>query len=169
MKVSKTLLNAATTLIAAQAAGAEGWLEEWAGANMPLIDFYNANVERFLEGGKPVKRFPKKEVAIERCVALAQKIVDAPNAPAKTREPGQTSAAIAQTWDDPAVRAARTARHHVKVGDVVYRSVAAAFKALNLDFKHHAKFRAQLVNGEANEFDGHKFRIVDAAPTPVAA
>lgn len=50
----------------------------------------------------------------------------------------------AESWADPAVRAARLTRHQVRVDGVLYRSVAAAFEALGLPMSKHIAFRGQL-------------------------
>lgn len=60
----------------------------------------------------------------------------------------QRAAAIAKTWKDPSVAAARARRHGVrlvkdgKVGD--FRSVRAAFIAMGLPLNKHIQFRMEL-------------------------
>lgn len=72
-------------------------------------------------------------------------------------------AAIAASWADPDVKAARATKHHVSVAGTEYNSVHAAFTALGLPLNKVIKFRAELkANGKA-EFDNHKFVIVAKA------
>ena len=55
---------------------------------------------------------------------------------------------------------ARHKQHGVKVGDQTYKSVAAAFVALNLPMHKHQSFRKKLKVEKKAEFDGHVFEIV---------
>lgn len=154
-KIAKSILNAARAMLDA---GADGTIAEKPGAD--LLAFYNDNAERF--DFKTVKKFADRATATKRVGELAQAIVDAANAPAKQRpaaSDADRSAAISATWKDPAVASARAARHGVKVGGTVYRSVHAAFMALGLDLKRHVAFRATLVSEGKAEFDGHKFEL----------
>jgi cell wall-associated NlpC family hydrolase len=78
------------------------------------------------------------------------------------------SAAIAASWADPAVKAARSERHHVRVHGVEYRSVREAFKALSLPDSQHIKFRMTLkaagkATFEAEDGTKHNFKLVSAA------
>lgn len=71
------------------------------------------------------------------------------------------AAAVAQTWNDPAVKAKRMERHNIYVTDVTngeggpevfYKSVLDAFKALGLMISRHIKFRAECkAAGEAGK------------------
>lgn len=71
------------------------------------------------------------------------------------------SEAIAKTWLDEEVRAKRSTRHIVKVDGVEYRSVRAAFVALNLPLKEHIKFRMELkVEGDLNAY-GRKWVAIE--------
>jgi hypothetical protein len=83
----------------------------------------------------------------------------APQAPAPAS--ADRSAAIAATWADPAVAAARAQRSKVFVeGRGEYRSVKAAFIALGLPVSKHIPFRMKLkANGQAL-FDRHSFVVV---------
>lgn len=68
------------------------------------------------------------------------------------------SAAIAATWTDPNVRAARAVRHAVTVlGRGHFDSVAKAFAALNIPSNKIIRTRAALVKGERVTIDGHEF------------
>lgn len=75
-------------------------------------------------------------------------------------EPVDRSAAIAQSWADPAVAAARAARHQVKVGKEVYKSFVQACQALKIDLTSHIKARGIMVREGSVEFRGHKFTRV---------
>ena len=55
---------------------------------------------------------------------------------------------------------ARHKQHGVKVGNETYKSVAAAFVALNLPMHKHQSFRKKLKVEKKAEFDGHVFEIV---------
>jgi hypothetical protein len=72
------------------------------------------------------------------------------------------SAAVKATWTNRKVRAARSARHNVKVGGEQYRSVAQAFIALKLPMASHQRVRRELVlNGKAN-YEGKRFVLAQA-------
>ena len=66
-----------------------------------------------------------------------------------------------KSWQDAAVRAARSARHRVTVDGVEYRSVAAAFQALGLPMGKHIKTRAQLKMAGKLTFEcfGNKYKF----------
>lgn len=68
---------------------------------------------------------------------------------------------VARSWQDPAVRAARSARHGVEVDGVAYNSTRSAFRALNLPDNKHVSFRKQLKAAGELEFSGHTFKIVE--------
>jgi hypothetical protein len=71
------------------------------------------------------------------------------------------SAAIAATWADPAVAAARAQRSKVFVeGRGEYRSVKAAFIALGLPVSKHIPFRMKLKASGQALFDRHSFVVV---------
>lgn len=81
------------------------------------------------------------------------------------RKPGRdASAAIKKTWGNKEVRAARSMKQRVKVGNVEYRSVREAFKALGLPDSKHVKFRMELKAAGKGKFtygeDTHAFVIV---------
>lgn len=73
------------------------------------------------------------------------------------------SDAIKVSWEDPAVKAARSIKNKVKVGGVEYRSLKAAFEALNLPVKKHLAFRLELKAAGRKTFEGHVFTIVPSA------
>jgi len=70
------------------------------------------------------------------------------------------SDAVAASWDDPAVKAARSVKNKVKVNGVEYRSVKAAFEALKLPLEKHIVFRGELKATGRKNFEGHTFTIV---------
>lgn len=71
------------------------------------------------------------------------------------------AAAIAASWADPEVKAARVTRHSVNVNGVEYRSVREAFKALGLPDSKHIKFRMDLKATGKQSFGGHVFVLAD--------
>ena len=86
---------------------------------------------------------------------------------APAASPGR-SAAIAKSWTNPEVAAARANRATVTVtgpltsfflpdGGAPYSSVAAAFRALHLPMGAHIKFRGQLKAAGTLEFQGFTF------------
>lgn len=85
--------------------------------------------------------------------------------------PGVRAAAAAKTWADPAVAAKRIERTNVRVtggnlkgvGD--YKSVAEAFKALNLPMSKHIKFRMAMKAAGAAQIGDYFFT---AHPAPKA-
>ena len=54
------------------------------------------------------------------------------------------SAAIASSWTNPEVRAARSQRTSVRCGGTVYPSLARAFRALGLPLARHIAYRIEL-------------------------
>jgi len=95
-----------------------------------LVEFYNANLPT---GKKVIKKFATRAVAEAR----TQDILE-------TLKGADRGAGIKRSWQDPAVKAARSTRHQVRVDGVVYRSVKQAFEDLGLDLKGHIKFRMEL-------------------------
>lgn len=83
-------------------------------------------------------------------------------APAKS---DTRSKAIAATWENDQIAAARSARDNVVVdGKGTFRSVAAAFKSLGLPMSKHIKFRIEVKSNGSGTFkygeDEHEFRVV---------
>ena len=75
------------------------------------------------------------------------------------------SKAIAATWENDKIAAARSARDSVVVdGKGTFRSVAAAFKALGLPMSKHIKFRIDVKSNGSGTFkygeDEYEFRVV---------
>jgi hypothetical protein len=76
------------------------------------------------------------------------------------------SAAIAASWTDKRVAAARATRHAVRVtdprgGQGSYKSVREAFMVLALPLGQHIKFRGALKAAGKGEFSGFKFKLVE--------
>jgi hypothetical protein len=75
------------------------------------------------------------------------------------------SAAIAASWDDPAVAAARAARHGVTIHDKngkllgTWKSLRAAFVALGLPLAPHIRVRGQLVAAGSIQFGTHTLSL----------
>lgn len=67
----------------------------------------------------------------------------APKTPG-TKTHADRAVAVAKSWKDPKVKAARSARHSVKVNGKEYKSVKAAFDALGLPLTGVIKFRMEL-------------------------
>jgi hypothetical protein len=74
------------------------------------------------------------------------------------------AAAIAASWQNPEVAAARATRHGVKVtgpngGQATYKSVREAFVELGLPLGRHIKFRGALKAAGKQEIAGFKFKL----------
>lgn len=115
---------------------------------------------------KPVKKFSDRKTAERRVLALldaaSTRKVRTPKAKADKAPaaPADRSAAVAASWANPEVAAARAARHSVRVGADVYRSLPAAFRELNLPMGSMIATRLALVaNGKAVHAN-HKFTLV---------
>lgn len=139
-----------------------------------LLQWFNDN-----SGEAPVKRFTDRATAERRVCALLDKkagitteakaakpaaakvaVKRAPKEKKEKRTPEQRSAAVKGSWDDKKTRAARSARHNVRVAGVLYESTLKAFVALKLDTKAHQRVRKEIVaNGKADH-EGHKFILV---------
>ena len=88
-------------------------------------------------------------------------------AEAEAAERRSRSEAIGKTWEDQGVRNARRLRRAVIVRtpegeELTFKSVRAAFDALELPLSKHIKFRGMLraAEGETLEFDGYRFKEV---------
>lgn len=119
-----------------------------------LVAFYNAHAS------KPVTKFADRKTAERRVSALlaqssakATRVKPAPN---KAR-----GTAIADSWKNKKVAAARAARHAVRVEDKTYKSVREAFMVLALPLGQHIKFRGALKAAGRAEFAGLKFKLVE--------
>jgi len=132
-----------------------------------LIAFHNEHA------AKPVKKFADRKTAEKRVLALLATVkpvkkgaaakTSAPKAkrtakPAAT--PADRSASIAASWTRKEVAAARSARHAVKVGGDVFKSLPAAFRALNLPMGQMIKTRLELVRSGKVVHANHKFVLV---------
>jgi hypothetical protein len=74
----------------------------------------------------------------------AKKVRRASDKPAAKGEAADRSDAIAKSWTNKAVAAARSTKNKVKVGGTEYRSTAAAFEALGLPMGTCIAFRMAL-------------------------
>lgn len=147
-----------------------------------LVEYFNAHSD------KPVKKFADRKTAERRvnelmvtqhfavptreearaCKDLASAIP--PNALCE-RNPerlslnelmvrdGAIAAKHSASWSKPEVAAARATRDKVMVDGVEYKSVAAAFRALNLPMSKHIAVRLDVKRNGKAEFEGRKFRI----------
>lgn len=138
-----------------------------------LVAYFNAH-----SGKPPVKRFSDRKAAEKRVAALieaapiAAKIAHAvrPKEAATNRKQASAPAAdrgkaIAASWKNKQVAAARATRHAVRVtdpkgGQGTYRSVRDAFVQLGLPLGRHIKFRGALKAAGKAEIDGFKFRLL---------
>ena len=128
-----------------------------------LVEWYNRHAN------KPITKFASRAKGIERCWRLLDAMrFDAPDQP--TEEPTMSeetqvapdperSAVMAATWQDPEIRAKRSARHAITVGDETYKSMYKAFEELGLDLKDHAKVRLQCAQNGQAEYGGYTFKL----------
>lgn len=131
-----------------------------------LVAFFNEHAV------VPVKRFSDRKAAEKRVNALIEELVAAAKdaAPKATKKaakadkaPSDRSAAIAASWADKNVAAARAQRNGVSVDGVEYRSVAAAFTALGLPMGVHIRFRGALKAAGKLSYGDHNFKLLPAA------
>lgn len=132
-----------------------------------LVAFFNEHAV------VPVKRFSDRKAAEKRVHALIEELAAAAKdaAPAKKsskakkadKAPSDRSAAIAASWADKNVAAARAQRNGVAVDGVEYRSVAAAFTALGLPMGVHIRFRGALKAAGKLSYGDHNFKLLPAA------
>lgn len=138
-----------------------------------LVKYFNAN-----SGLTTIKRFADRKTALKRIESLKiksasqlpAKVIDAsPGKPARAAEKPikastpqnvSRSQAIANTWQDKAVAAARANHTNVEVGGTTYRSVREAFRKLGLPDSKHVKFRAALKKAGKLDFEGKTFTTV---------
>lgn len=148
-----------------------------------LVRFYNRH------SGRNIKKFQDRATAEARVAALiaeireeerpkaqrqpvAQETTPAPaaKAPAAVATPATPSTAaprssaadaIARSWLDSDVAAKRKQRSAVMVDGVEYRSVRAAYVALDLPLKDHIAFRMHLKEaGKPVEVEGREWVII---------
>lgn len=130
-----------------------------------LLAFYNAHAP------KAIRKFADRKTAEHRVSALIpdapKKAVKQPKAASKPKAQAVApathatrSAAIAQSWQDPATKAARSARYAVTTGGTVYKSLPAAFVALGLPLTNAViRARAQLRDAGTLTTQGHTFKL----------
>ena len=107
------------------------------------------------------------EAAEAEAEAAEAEAAEAEAAEAEAAERRSRSEAIGKTWEDQGVRNARRLRRAVIVRtpegeELTFKSVRAAFDALELPLSKHIKFRGMLraAEGETLEFDGYRFKEV---------
>ena len=135
----------------------EATMDVKSATSQELVDYYNKH-----SGKPPIKKFSSREVAEKR----VGEMIGAKQAKIKvskaSKEPsGSISDGVKASWADPAVKAARSVKHHVSVAGTEYNSVHAAFTELKLDLKKVIPFRAKLKAAGHAEFEGHKFKLVE--------
>lgn len=111
----------------------------------------------------PAAKAPAKKAA----APAAKKANGKKPAAAKKAAVADRSAAIAASWQDPKVYAARIERTAVKVGGETYKSVPAAFDALKLPAGRMVRFRQALKAAgravfETDKGAKHTFTVVAA-------
>lgn len=149
-----------------------------------LVEFFNINTDR------NIKKFATRAVAERRVVDLLDEMwgegiaaqrfellspEDDDEAALETEEAApkkevgklefpesssRRSQGIARSWTIPEVAAKRAQRSAVKVDGVWYKSVAEAFRALELPMKMHIAFRMDLKAADELEAFGHNWEIV---------
>lgn len=125
-----------------------------------LVAFYNEH-----NADKPVKKFADRKTAERRVSALLATVKPVRKVAAKSSD---RSAAIAASWTDKKVAAARATRHGVRVtdprgGQGNYKSVREAFMVLALPIGQHIKFRGALKAAGKAEFGKFKFALIERA------
>lgn len=125
-----------------------------------LVAFYNEH-----NADKPVKKFADRKTAERRVSALLATVKPVRKAAAKSSD---RSAAIAASWTNKKVAAARATRHGVRVtdprgGQGNYKSVREAFMVLALPIGQHIKFRGALKAAGKAEFGKFKFALIERA------
>jgi adenylate kinase len=106
---------------------------------MQQVPNYETNSMRPATGGETAGTTP----APTKGKTMAAKKKAARKA-AKPKTDADRSKAIAKTWKDKGVAAARSTHHAVKVGGTVYRSVKDAFTQLKLPLGRRGPFRLAL-------------------------
>lgn len=102
-----------------------------------LVSFYNANCEKV--GKVAVKRFADRKTAEKRVAALMAEL------PVEAKSSRTAAEGIAESWKNPEVAAKRMTRNGCMVNGTEFKSVWAAFQALNLGNSNACiKFRGQL-------------------------
>lgn len=110
--------------------------------------------------GKSIKKFSSRAAAEAQVLAARKDVANDTKPAAESRaESSNRSQSTAESWKDKAVAASRKERTAVRVGGETYRSVAAAFTALNLPMKLVIPFRLALKKDERKnlEHDGKTY------------
>jgi hypothetical protein len=111
--------------------------------------------------GKVVSGFKAPEKKVPKEKALATKVEKKAAAKVKAKRAAiDLGEAQRITWQDDAVRTARSERSAVLVDKTEYKSVRAAFEALGLPMSQHIKFRGELKESIKLTRYEHKWEIV---------
>lgn len=131
-----------------------------------LFAFYNTNTKRKLK-----RIFPDLATAVAKTTKLLEAMAETPAVELTPEQKAEREAEIAakraagtsRTWDDPEVRAKRTARHGIEVDGVYYKSVAEAYRVLELPMSKHIAHRIDLkkmAEGEVDNEYGMEWKVV---------
>jgi hypothetical protein len=143
-----------------------------------LVAFWNEHAPQF--GVRPVNRFATRADAERRVQELIDNIAaheedhdsfepsppddEEELSPPEEAQPVHSearSAGIAKSWQNPETRAKRIQRNGVRVDGEHYRSVPAAFRALDLPMKDLVAFRMQLKADKTLDAYDHHWEITD--------
>lgn len=114
--------------------------------------------------GKAITRFSSR-AAGERQLANARAVHKPQQEKPPMTKNEARSTAVAASWSDADVKAARSKRDNVVVinsegKSSVYKSVRAAFVALELPLGSHIKFRMRLKKEKKAEFQDYEFALM---------
>jgi TPP-dependent indolepyruvate ferredoxin oxidoreductase alpha subunit len=112
--------------------------------------------------GKCIKKFSTRAAGLRQLAVAraAHKQETRMESETKSKNAARSNA-VAASWSDKDVKAARSARNGVLVdGKTEYKSVRAAFMALGLPIGSHIKFRMRLKAERTAEFDGYEFALI---------
>lgn len=122
-----------------------------------LVSAYN-EVAKILD--EPlVVRFPSRAAGMKRVEKIRAKLPQT-KVESRRNNPKNHGAAIAASWNNEETRAKRSQRNAVLVDGIEYRSVKAAFIALDMPLKMHIKFRMELKAEGKMDWAGKTWEIV---------
>jgi hypothetical protein len=114
--------------------------------------------------GKSIKKFSTRAAGLRQLALARAAHKQETRMESETKSKSKNAArsnAVAASWSDKDVKAARSARNGVLVdGKTEYKSVRAAFMALGLPIGSHIKFRMRLKAERTAEFDGYEFALI---------
>lgn len=109
--------------------------------------------------GKCIKKFATRAAGVKQLQAARSQ--EKPMQVETKPKNAARSDAVAASWSNKGVKAARSARNGVLVdGKTEYKSVRAAFVALGLPMGSHIKFRMRLKAEGKVEFEGYEFALI---------